>query len=218
MEQEKLIIELKQEPFPHAIIRNFYNEKELSLIWRELDFYTSPSKLVDAMDLGGATDPLTKEPLPKHYGVELDFIHGNKREMSDILTLNRKIFDASITNAICELSPLIWDLKQVNVDFTKIKYYEDGEYYKSHVDNARFTFLTYLYKEPKAFTGGDLHFEEFNYTIPIENNCVVFMKGCVKHASTELKMNDYTKEKCSGYGKYTITQFANVVDLNYKGT
>jgi hypothetical protein len=212
MQNQELVIELKQEPFPHAIIRNFYTEKELSLIWKELDFYTHPSKLVDAMALGGAKDALTQLPLPKHYGVELDSIHANKREMSDILTLNRKIFESSILNSISTLSPLIWDLKQVNFDCTKLKYYENGEYYKSHTDLARFTFLTYLYKEPKAFIGGDLHFEQFNYTIPIENNCVVFFTGCIQHASTEIKMIDHVNEKCSGYGKYTITQFLDVRD------
>jgi len=212
MEDNQLGIELRQEPFPHAVIKNFYTEKELSLIWKELDFYTSPNKLVDAMSLGGARDPITQLALPKHYGVELDFIHTNKREMSDILTLNRKLFDKEIINAICKLSPLIWDLKQVNFDVTKIKYYEHGEYYKSHVDNARFTAVTYLYKEPKAFTGGDLCFEQFDYTIPIENNMLVLFTGCLLHASTDIKMTSHIEEKCSGYGKYTITQFLNVKD------
>jgi hypothetical protein len=212
MEKQELTIELIKEPFPHAIIRNFYTEKELSLIWRELDFYTSPEKLMSAIKMGGATDTLTRMPLPKHYGVDLDSIHINRREMSDILTVNRKVFDTSITDTLAKLSPLVWDIKQVDIDFTKIKYYEDGEYYKSHRDQARFTFLTYLYKEPKAFTGGDLYFEEFNYTIPIENNMVVFMKGCIKHASTDIKMTSHIGEKCSGHGKYTITQFCDVKD------
>jgi len=209
---QEIKIELIQDPFPHAIIRNFYNKEELSLIWRELDFYTSPSKLVDAMSLLGAMDPKTLLPLPKHYGIDLDRVHASKREISDILTLNRKIFDPSITNTLLQLSPLIWDLKQINADFTKIKYYEDGEYYKSHTDRARFTFLTYLYKEPKSFIGGDLYFKEFNYTIPIQNNTVVFFKGCIEHESTDIKMTDHINEKFSGYGKYTITQFLDIRD------
>jgi len=205
-------IELIQDPFPHAIIRNLYSEEELSLIWRELDFYTYPSKLVDAMSTHGAMDSITLEPLPKHYAVELDVIHANKREMSDILTLNRRIFDPSITNAISQLSPLIWDIKQINFDYTKIKYYENGEYYKSHTDGSRFTVLTYLYKEPKSFVGGDLYFEQFNYTIPIENNITVFFTGCIDHASTDIKMTDHINEKFSGYGKYTIAQFLDIKD------
>lgn len=132
--------------------------------------------------------------------------------MSDILTVSKKVFDPSIINTISTLSPLILDLKMANLCHTKIKYYEDGEYYKSHQDLARFTMLTYLYKEPKAFTGGDLYFEDFNYTIPIENNMLVFFKGCIHHTSTEINMTSHAQEKCSGYGKYTITQFLNVKD------
>ena len=35
------------EPFPHLIIKNFYNEDELQLIWEELKFFTKPDKLIN---------------------------------------------------------------------------------------------------------------------------------------------------------------------------
>ena len=35
------------EPFPHLIFHNFYDDKELALIWEELEFYTKPDKLFD---------------------------------------------------------------------------------------------------------------------------------------------------------------------------
>jgi hypothetical protein len=38
------------------------------------------------------------------------------------------------------------------------------------------------------------------------------MKGCIKHASTDIKMTSHIGEKCSGHGKYTITQFCDVKD------
>ena len=41
------------DPFPHLIIRNFYNEEELKLIWEELNFLTKPGKLLEAKDYGG---------------------------------------------------------------------------------------------------------------------------------------------------------------------
>jgi hypothetical protein len=207
-----LKIELLQNPFPHAIIKNFYDEKELSLIWKELNFYTDSRKLKSAMSIGGDRDKLTRMPLSNHLGMVLDDLYGTNREISDILTLNRKVFDSHIINTLAQLSPLVWDVKQINFDFTKIKYYEDGDNYKPHKDKARFTFLTYLYKEPKSFTGGDLHFEEFDYTIPLENNMLVFFKGCIQHASTNIKMIDHINEKCSGFGKYTIAQFCDVKD------
>ena len=39
---EELAAEVFEEPFPHMIIHNFYNEEELQLIWEELNYYTKP--------------------------------------------------------------------------------------------------------------------------------------------------------------------------------
>jgi len=210
---ESLKIALLQEPFPHAIIDNFYNEKELDLIWQELNFYTVPGKFDDAMITGGAKDKFTKEPLPKHKALQLDDLYPQRRNISNILTCNRKLFNKDILEAFASLSPLIQDVKLTNYDTTILKYYEDGEYYKAHQDIPRFTCLTYLYKEPKAFTGGDLYFPDFDYTIPIVNNRLIFFTGCIQHASIDIVMNkEYNNSKMSGFGKYTITQFLGMVD------
>jgi hypothetical protein len=203
----QLTIDLKQEPFPHAIIQNFYDQEELSLIWRELDFLTSPHKL-EHTSLHGSNgkDQLTGLPLSESLGLNLDIIYSGDRKISDILRLNRKIFKPKILQAFESLSPLLGHLRIINEDFTKIKYYENGNYYRKHADDSRFTAVTYFHKEPKAFTGGDLHFDEYDYTIPIENNMLVFFVGCIEHSSLDVKMNgDYPKY--SGYGKYVMNQF-----------
>jgi Rps23 Pro-64 3,4-dihydroxylase Tpa1-like proline 4-hydroxylase len=203
---QDLKIALLQEPFPHAIIDNLYDEDELKLIWQELDYYTYSDKLVPAITISGAIR--NGEKLPKHSGIHLDELYINNRQISNILKCNRKVFNKDILEAFATLSPLIWDIKRIDLDMTIVKYYEDTDYYKSHVDDPRFTCVTYLYKEPKAFTGGDLYFHQFDYTIPIVNNRFVFFTGCIEHASTTIVMNDeYKDKKFSGFGKYTITQF-----------
>jgi hypothetical protein len=53
MEDEQLSAYVDEFPFPHMIIDNFYNEKELELVWEELNFYTKPGKLLEAKDYGG---------------------------------------------------------------------------------------------------------------------------------------------------------------------
>ena len=50
---ETLDTDLYRDPFPHMIVKNFYNDSELKLIWEELDFYTKPDKLLDAKYYGG---------------------------------------------------------------------------------------------------------------------------------------------------------------------
>ena len=53
---ETLIANTYQDPFPHAIINNFYNKEELKLIWEELNFYTKPDILLVAEKYGGVVD------------------------------------------------------------------------------------------------------------------------------------------------------------------
>ena len=53
---ETVNVEAHYKPFPHLIIRNFYNQEELDLIWEELKFYTKPGKLLSAKDYYGVVD------------------------------------------------------------------------------------------------------------------------------------------------------------------
>ena len=46
--KELLEADLYVEPFPLMVVQNFYNQNELDLIWKELDFYTAPNKLFEA--------------------------------------------------------------------------------------------------------------------------------------------------------------------------
>ena len=84
-------------------------------------------------------------------------------------------------------------------DKTLVSYYEDGSYYKPHVDAAIMTCISYHWKEPKEFTGGDLHFGDFK--VPIENNCLLIFPSCTEHEVSPV----------SGQGRYAITQFLNFV-------
>ena len=54
--------------------------------------------------------------------------------------------------------------------------YKNYDYYKSHVDNSYSTALTWFYKEPKQFEGGNILFSDYNIEIPIENNSILILK------------------------------------------
>lgn len=211
---EQLDVDLITLPFPHLIIRNTFNEQELKLIWRELDFLSSPSKLERPSSSGTAVDLLTGLPLSNNFCLFLDDVY-IKREVSDILRINKKIIDPGITNAFYRLSPLLGHINMVDRYSTMIRYYETGEYYRGHRDIARFTAISYFFKEPKSFTGGDLHFDDFEYTVNIENNMTILFVGSMIHSTTELVMTDHT-ERFSGHGKYAMTQFLNLKEWSYQ--
>jgi Rps23 Pro-64 3,4-dihydroxylase Tpa1-like proline 4-hydroxylase len=194
-----MVIHKIREPFPHLVIEDFYNKDELKLIWQELNFLTSPSKLMPA-NLNGSTEA-------NHLSIILDQVYAN-RSISDILTVNRKALRKEIKDAFVELNPLLAHINLINLDLTKIKYYENYNGYKKHQDLARFTALTYFYKEPKAFEGGNLYFNDFDYTIKLKNNMLVLFVGALWHESLPVSLKQ--DGHITGNGKYTMTQFLNI--------
>ena len=117
------------EPFPHLIFSNFYNEEELNLIWEELNFYTKPDKLFEAKDFGGVVD------WTNSHAIQLDNLYvGKFRSISNILTVNRKLFDPDILKSFAKIHECCEGCVIANTDITKVRYYHDKEYYKPHTD------------------------------------------------------------------------------------
>ena len=201
------IIHQIKNPLPFLQIENLYDEDELKLIWQELDFLNYPNKLKIPEKTGTAVD---KEniPIKKNKGLFLDTIYP-EREISNILTLNRKSFDAEIVDAFSELSFGYQSIKQTNEDSTLISYYENADYYKPHIDTAMYTAVTWFFKGPKAFVGGDFYFSDYNLKIEVQNNMMILFPSFVKHSVDKIILKD---KSLFGYGRYSMTQFAYIVN------
>ena len=189
------------EPFPHIIFHNFYNEKELELIWEELDFYTKPGKLVETKDYGGVVGYTNAKAL------WLDKLYGTKyRNVSNILYVNRKLFEKEILEAFANIHDCCSIAATCNHDSTKVRYYHDGDKYDPHVDcTIQFLGFSYFYREPKRFEGGELFFPDYDYTYSCDNNSLIMMPGWVRHGVTEIKIKD--SDYFQGFGRYAITSF-----------
>jgi|TARA_B100000925_G_scaffold291877_1_gene282112 hypothetical protein len=197
---EDLKAEVFEEPFPYMIIYNFYNEEELKLIWEELNFYTKPKKLLPAKDYGGIEDATNAK------AISLDSIYYNHRDLSNILTVNRKLFNKDVLNAIQGMGGEFTIAPYVNYDVTKVRYYYDQEYYDPHTDKSfHFLGFSYFYKEPKKFDGGELFFPDHNLCLNCENNSMIIFPGWVKHGVKKVSINN--SNYFDGYGRYAITSF-----------
>ena len=194
------------EPFPHFIIKSFYNEEELDLIWEELNFYTKPGKFLPPKDYGGIegfTDAkaLCLDNVYSAGGKEVDY-----RKLSNILTVNRKIFDPQVLEEFSKIHDCCLPVKEVNNDYTKVRYYHDGDFYEPHTDNFfQYLAFSYFYREPKRFDGGDLFFPKYNYSFKCDNNSLIMMPAWVEHGVTKLSIKD--SDYYDGYGRYAITSF-----------
>ena len=201
-----MIIDIFNEKFPYMVVDDYYNEEELRLIWEELDFLSYPHKLKRATkERGGATGN-TGQLLKKNFHRYIDRIY-SERELSNILTVNRKLFDDDYK--ILRQHPH-WFFQNVvfNKDYTQVGYYENNDHYGEHRDSASVTALTWLYKEPKKFIGGDLFLSSDKIKIDCVNNRTLIFPSMITHSVNEIHMNE---EKPSRHGRYVITQFG-VID------
>ena len=181
---------------------NFYNDDELKLIWEELDFYTKPDKLLDAKEYLGVVDKTNAK------AIYLDLVYPKKyRKLSNILTVNRKIFEPQVLEPFSKLHDCCVPFNSTsNYDHTKVRYYHDGDFYKPHTDNF-FDFLafSYFYREPKRFEGGELFFPKYNYSFSCNNNSLIIMPAWVEHGVSKVSIEN--SDYYEGYGRYAITSF-----------
>ena len=203
--EEELNATISEYPFPHLVVENFYNDEELELIWEELKFYTKPNKLLDVKHYGGV------EGFTESKAILLDNLYKkydniNYRNISNILTVNRKLFSCGVLDVFSNIHDCCCLANQSNSDITKVRYYHDGEGYKPHTDRG-FNFLafSYFYKEPKKFSGGELYFPKYDFEFTCDNNSMIIFPGWVEHGVKEVSIKE--SEYFDGYGRYSITSF-----------
>tara|TARA_B100000424_G_scaffold209292_1_gene166639 strand:+ start:225 stop:857 length:633 start_codon:yes stop_codon:yes gene_type:complete len=198
------------EPFPYMIIDDYYDEKELELIWEELVFLSYPHKLKRSSIEGGASFNPAKpnELLEKNYHSFLDGLY-RFREMSNILSVSRKLF--SDNYKIFRQHPH-WFFQNVtpNNDFTQVAYYENDDEFGRHRDSCIVTALTWLYQEPKKFMGGDLFLGSDKMKIECINNRTLIFPSMLRHTVNTIKMEEQDQNKKQG--RFCITQFC-VTDM-----
>ena len=100
-----------------------------------------------------------------------------------------------------------WFFKNIyfNQDNTLLSYYENGNYYHSHTDKAFLTCLTWVFKQPKKFEGGNLTFTDYDITIEVNTNCTVIFPSCIKHEVSKISMKKEDLDDLNG--RICITQF-----------
>jgi hypothetical protein len=196
---------------PVMIIDRFYDKHAEEKIMQELLFLNNDgNKLKDPPNSGSAWNPDESVPSGKRYlkknkAHSLDAIYLD-RNVSNILVENRKLFSSDVTDELMKAHPIFRYLKFANSDASLVSYYEDQDYYEPHRDDATITAITYFYKSPKMFSGGNLLLEESLEIECISNRCVIF-PSITLHSVQPIVLNQNNNEK--NCGRFAISQFVS---------
>ena len=197
---------IKNEPLPYILIDDFYDQSELDGIWEELDYLCNPKRMGrSSLERGaaGADDENgVHRPLKNTWDMFLDRFF-TSRDSSNILEINRKLIDKEIFKNHPHW--LFNHLDALNGDDTQILYYENNDEYKPHRDLARLTGITWFYREPKKFTGGNLRFPSFDMEIECKHNRVIVFPSSIYHGVDKICMEE--KDMGKKLGRFAMSQF-----------
>lgn len=203
-----MIITKFPEPFEAIYIEETFDSDQLEFIWKELEFITNRNAMTSWQN--------TKERLGED--IEAEKVNNvfyplvqytNPYAMSPLTALSyRQLCNEEVFSFYESINPVHSLYRYQNTHVTFASYYQDADRYDYHRDNCCYTTLTYLFKDPKSFSGGEitLRVNDIEETKEIKNNMSIIFPGSYQHKVSPISMND-SFGKYSTYGRYCISQF-----------
>jgi hypothetical protein len=170
--------------FSIPVIDNFYSPSELEDIKNELKLLNSVAEL-KILNNRGMSEDKKDVLIQKSNSLFLDDLYNNKRNLSKILNINRKLFSSELKTKLIEKNLFYNHIFNVTFDTTLINFYKSTDYYKPHIDFTCLTALTFFKLE--EFDGGDLVFPEYDVKVVAKENRVVIFPGFILHGAEEVK-------------------------------
>lgn len=196
------LLPIAHEKFPFLVIDNFYSDEELEKIWKEIDFLGDKARPEDRV-----VAKKDGKSLASVKRVYLDSLYTN-RDTSNILSIfPTRLYCDEIGQTYQELVPSGVNFNTSNYDATQLSYYENKDGYKAHTDVFQHTALTWIFKQPKKFEGGDLIFTQSKMKAECMYNRTIIFPSWYYHAVSEIKMKEENLNK--GLGRWAITHFIN---------
>lgn len=198
---------------PVVTIDSFYSEESEEKIMQELLFLNNDEKKLRTPENSGSAwikdenYPNNKKFLKKNKAVCLDVIYSD-RNISNILNENRKLFSDEVIDSLINFNFIFRYLRYADIDSTLVSYYEDSDYYLPHTDSSVLTAITWFYKKPKSFSGGNIVIENSLEIECLSNRCVIFPSICY-HSVKEINISSELRNK--NYGRFAITQFSSFI-------
>ena len=188
---------------PIAVIDEYYDSSTCERIWQELCFLNNDRrKLQSPADTGSALDN-NGLPLKRNNGIDLNSVYAD-HAISNILKENKKLFSNELTDKLMSQHIFFRYLRGNPENNTLVQYYEHNDHYKSHTDGAVITAITFFYKHPKSFLGGNLIFED-KLQVECGYNRTVIFPSILFHSVESVNLDSSLLGQ--NFGRYSITQF-----------
>lgn len=191
------------------VIEDVFTEKEQSAIWNELSMIVKNNILLPPDQTGSAryeNGSIKK----KNSAIFLDELYtGYGRNISPIIKCTENLLLQESKDEFQKANNFFGMMKKANLHFTLVNYYENSDHYDFHDDDCAFTILSYIFKEPKKFSGGNITFKENEdaeeIEIEVRNNMSIVFPSFYQHKVDRVIMEREDMNKM--LGRFSISQF-----------
>ena len=203
-----MIIDRFPEPFEALYIEDTFTKDQMDFIWKELEFVTNRNAM--------QRWEISKEKFSEDLEVEkINNVFYPFVKYTDALLISpvavfpkMQLCREEVFSFYESINPVHELYRHQNFHNVFASYYQDADKYDYHRDSCCYTTLTYLYKEPKSFSGGEitLKVKEVEETKEIKNNMSIIFPGVYQHKVSPITMSSEFGNY-STYGRYCISQF-----------
>jgi Rps23 Pro-64 3,4-dihydroxylase Tpa1-like proline 4-hydroxylase len=194
---------IKTTKFSFILFENIFDKNELLEIYKECIFLCHPEKL--KMTEKSGADRRPDGTLKKsNKGIFLEEIYSDVK-YSNYLNLYEKPFNLLDIGKIAETDDIFKSYSNDDLKKTLFSYYQDDDYYESHVDPTKFTYVFWIFKEPKMFSGGDFILDDIEFRINIKSNMGVLFSSSAAHTVEKVEM--VNKEPFNRQGRFSFSTF-----------
>lgn len=188
------------------MIDDWYNPNEEKAIWTELDFYNALPKQYqkrteDSLDAAKEDDGSPKAKAYRYYPTE--YYRQESFHISHILNCIHKVKEEPFTSFMEKMSPLNRMFYGCRNHNTMVTYYDSGDLYKPHIDEAAWTLCIWMLKDNDKINGGKFRFLDSGIEVELKHNRAVMFPSYLLHEVDPITCLDSS----GNYGKYTITHF-----------
>tara|TARA_Y100000593_G_C4202980_1_gene282837 strand:- start:162 stop:803 length:642 start_codon:yes stop_codon:yes gene_type:complete len=204
-------IKVYNKKMPYFVIDDYYTEQELKSVWSEIDFYTNSQdkdKILRAEKTDYAARKKGISQAKSYRWYPEDFLTNYGIEMSPLFRLSNKLSSEELHSNVKDLYPWYNMFANTNVSDVMLSYYEEGDYYKPHIDIGMWTQLIWVTKKSKKWKGGDFCLyteQDKKKKISWKNNRSIIFPSMLKHEVEPIVWKDV--EHKFGDGRYTISYF-----------
>jgi hypothetical protein len=196
--------------FPYLLIDNWFTGEELGQIWKEIDFLTLKNKLIKSATTADVAKSEDDQPLSNNFRVYPGkHYSATGFKTSPILNSVKKVQDSEFHKLVEQTflktdTALAKVFSGTNGSTTVIGYYEDSNRYEEHFDQYQFSLITWLYREPKNFTGGNFSITKNKTEIECVSNRTILFPGFYFHAVSPVNI---INKNLPQSGRYSISTF-----------